>query len=47
MNIRSEKGEIDMAKFKIGDKVRVLDGSKIDDYTGGWVYLMEKNVDIL
>lgn len=23
-------------KFKIGDKVRILDGSKIDDYTAGW-----------
>lgn len=25
-----------MAKFKIGDKVRVLDGSNIKDYTVGW-----------
>ncbi len=25
-----------MGKFKVGDKVRVLDGSKIKDYTGGW-----------
>ena len=24
------------AKFKVGDKVRILDGSKIDNYTGGW-----------
>lgn len=24
-------------KFNVGDKVRVLDGSKIQDYTGGWV----------
>lgn len=23
-------------KFNIGDRVRVLDGSKIEDYTGGW-----------
>ena len=23
-------------KFKVGDKVRILDGSKIKDYTGGW-----------
>lgn len=23
-------------KFNIGDRVRVLDGSKIKDYTGGW-----------
>lgn len=25
-----------MAKFKVGDKVRVLDGSNIPDYTGSW-----------
>lgn len=25
-----------MAKFKIGDKVRILDGSKIENYTGSW-----------
>ena len=25
-----------MAKFKIGDKVRILNGSKIEKYTGGW-----------
>lgn len=25
-----------MAKFKVGDKVRILDGSKIEDYTGSW-----------
>lgn len=25
-----------MAKFKIGDKVRVLDGANIEDYTGSW-----------
>ena len=24
------------AKFKVGDKVKVLDGSKIANYTGGW-----------
>ena len=27
-------------KFKIGDKVRVLDGAKIHDYYGSWVHLM-------
>lgn len=27
-----------MNKFKIGDKVRILDGSKIANYTGGWSY---------
>lgn len=26
-----------MAKFKVGDKVRVLDGSKIENYFGGWI----------
>lgn len=25
-----------MAKFKVGDKVRILDGSKIENYTGSW-----------
>ena len=24
------------AKFNVGDKVRILDGSKIKNYTGGW-----------
>ena len=33
-----------MAKFKVGDKVRVLDGSKIDAYFGGWAHAMEKQV---
>lgn len=28
-----------MAKFKIGDKVRILGGSKIKNYTGGWSLL--------
>ncbi|MBR0340781.1 MAG: hypothetical protein IJH64_00750 [Oscillospiraceae bacterium] len=27
-----------MAKFKIGDKVRILDGSKIKNYSGGWCH---------
>lgn len=27
-------------KFKIGDRVKVLDGSNIDDYTGGWCAIM-------
>ena len=31
-------------KFKIGDKVRVLDGSNIPDYTGAWAYGMNKSV---
>lgn len=25
-----------MSKFKVGDKVRILDGSKIENYTGCW-----------
>lgn len=25
-----------MSKFKVGDKVRILDGSKINDYRGDW-----------
>lgn len=31
-------------KFKIGDKVRVLDGSNIRNYTGGWYEYMNKYV---
>lgn len=33
-----------MAKFKVGDKVRILDGSKIKDYTGGWNKMMGERV---
>lgn len=33
-----------MAKFKIGDKVRILDGSKIKGYTDGWTGTMAKRV---
>ena len=25
-----------MAKFKVGDRVRILDGSSIEKYTGIW-----------
>ena len=32
------------AKFKVGDKVRILDGSKIVSYTGTWSYSMHKYV---
>lgn len=32
------------AKFKVGDKVRILDGSKIDRYTGSWTGLMGQYV---
>lgn len=30
-----------MAKFKVGDKVEILDGSTIDCYTGGWIDRMK------
>lgn len=33
-----------MSKFKVGDKVRILDGSKIKDYAGGWNGIMAKRV---
>lgn len=33
-----------MAKFKVGDKVRVLDGSNIPDYTGGWIRFMNEYI---
>lgn len=33
-----------MAKFKIGDKVKILDGSEIKDYTGSWASGMKKYV---
>lgn len=33
-----------MAKFKVGDRVRVLDGSKIEGYDGSWVPDMEEYV---
>ena len=31
-------------KFKVGDKVRILDGSKIEFYCGGWVDYMKKYI---
>ncbi len=33
-----------MAKFKVGDRVRVLDGSKIECYAGSWVPDMQEYV---
>ena len=33
-----------MAKFKVGDKVRILDGSKIEKYVGGWIDEMKMYV---
>lgn len=33
-----------MAKFKVGDRVRVLDGSGIEDYAGSWVHDMQEYV---
>ena len=31
-------------KFEVGQKVRILDGSRIDDYTGGWSHDMADDV---
>lgn len=31
-------------KFKVGDSVRVLDGSGIEDYVGGWTSCMERYI---
>lgn len=36
-----------MSKFKAGDKVRILDGSKIKNYAGGWYKFMERYVDTI
>ena len=33
-----------MSKFKVGDKVRILDGSNIENYTGGWIPEMGRYV---
>ena len=33
-----------MSKFKVGDKVRILDGSKINNYAGGWTKKMGRYV---
>lgn len=33
-----------MSKFKVGDKVRILDGSKIKNYTGQWNIFMSDYV---
>ena len=33
-----------MSKFKVGDKVRILDGSKIKNYAGGWTSKMGRYV---
>lgn len=41
-----EKEENNM-KFKVGDKVRVLDGSKIKGYNGGWFTSMSKNIGMI
>lgn len=31
-------------KFKVGDKVRILDGSKIKNYIGGWTGGMKRHI---
>lgn len=36
-----------MGKFKVGDKVRILDGSKIKNYAGGWYRFMKEYVDTI
>ena len=33
-----------MSKFKVGDKVRILDGSNIENYAGGWTKKMGRYV---
>lgn len=33
-----------MRKLRVGDKVRILDGSNIPDYTNGWVKDMNRHV---
>lgn len=33
-----------MSKFKVGDKVRILDGSKIENYTGLWNEAMKEYI---
>ena len=33
-----------MSKFKVGDKVMILDGSKIENYAGGWTKKMGRYV---
>jgi len=37
--VKVKKEDKKMNKFKVGDKVRILDGSKIKDYTGGWAMI--------
>ena len=39
-----EIGGFEMSKFKVGDKVRVLDGSNIENYNCGWVESMHEFV---
>ena len=39
------ESEVKMAKFKKGDKVRILDGSRISNYTGGWTPRMNYFID--
>lgn len=41
----TEKGrKMNKARFKVGDKVKILDGSKIQDFGGGWVDSMDKYI---
>ena len=42
--VEIKKEEKKVNKFKVGDKVRILDGSKIKDYTGGFAWGMKQNI---
>lgn len=42
--VKIKKEERRVNKFKVGDIVRILDGSKIKDYTGGFVCGMKQNI---
>lgn len=42
--VEIKKEEKKVNKFKVGDIVRILDGSKIKDYTGGFVWGMKQNI---
>lgn len=35
---------MEKAKYRVGDKVKVLDGSNIENYAGGWLDDMERYV---
>jgi len=41
---RVKRVEINTAPLQVGDRVRVLDGSKIPNYNCGWTFGMEKYI---